>query len=114
MIPWCAGDSVVCLQSSKSIAQVETGPILQMPGWPAWKQKCFYIGIGWEGMVDFVDVRSALVEFDVKHSDVEDGPLRVWIHHTDFDKFRVKEEEQNDVRETPDDLNARLEAVGGF
>ena len=75
MIPWCAGDSVVCLQSSKSIAQVETGPILQMPGWPAWKQKCFYIDIGWEGTVDFVDVHNALAEFDVKYS-----PLKTHTH----------------------------------
>ena len=114
MIPWCAGDNVVCLQVSKSIARVETGPILQMLGWHGWKQKCFDINIGWEGTVDFVDVNNALVEFDVKYSDVEDGPLRVWIHHTDFDKFRVKEEGQSDVRGTPDDLNAKLEVVGGF
>ena len=114
MIPWCAGDNVVCLQVSKSIVRVETGPILQMPGWHGWKQKCFDINIGWEGSVDFVDVHTALVEFDVKYNDVEDGPLRVWIHHTDFDKFRVKEEGQSDVRGTPDDLNAKLEAVGGF
>ena len=114
MIPWCAGDSVICLQSSKSIGCVDTGPILQMLGWHGWRRKSFDINIGWEGTVDFVDVDNALIWFDVKYGDVNFGFQRLWIHHTDFHKFGVKGETQSDVRGTPDDLNAKLEAVGGF
>ena len=106
MVPWCVGDTVICLQSSKATGDVDSGPNVWL--------NHVDITIGWEGTVSVVDEHKALIMFDCKQYGVSHGFLQLWIDHTDFHKFSVKDDNQGEVRGTPDDLNAKIKAVGGF
>ena len=84
------------------------------------------IEVGWQGNVQSVNDYGAFVVFQVTS---EKRTIELWIRASDFGKFVTKtgstsmgEESENEADEFPSDirqytaeeLNARLEAVGGF
>ena len=84
------------------------------------------IGVGWEGKVQFIDDGGALIAF----KDSWDGrQFMLCIRATDFERFAVQSHCDGNVAScgslpsepphchdslTPDELNTKLEEVGGF